>query len=73
MKETFFRSMTWLHTWVGLTVCWLLLLIFFAGTLSFFRLKISLCVCNPAFHQVKRSTAVELQTQQFQLIEQRYR
>jgi uncharacterized iron-regulated membrane protein len=69
MKETFFRSMTWLHTWVGLTVCWLLLLIFFAGTLSFFRPEISLWM-QPAFHQVKPTTAAELQAQQFQLIEQ---
>ena len=49
MKETFFRSMTWLHTWVGLTVCWLLFLVFFAGTLSFFRHEISLWQ-QPAFH-----------------------
>ncbi|MEH6817893.1 MAG: PepSY-associated TM helix domain-containing protein, partial [Pseudoalteromonas distincta] len=42
MKDSFFRSMTWLHTWVGLLVCWLLYLIFFAGTLSFFRDEITL-------------------------------
>ncbi|WOC28058.1 PepSY domain-containing protein [Pseudoalteromonas sp. N1230-9] len=41
MKENFFRSMTWLHTWVGLLVCWLLFLIFFAGTISFFKDEIT--------------------------------
>ncbi|MCG9721345.1 PepSY-associated TM helix domain-containing protein [Shewanella sp. Isolate7] len=50
MKETFFRSMTWLHTWAGLAVCWLLLLIFFAGSLSYFRHEISLW-SKPELHQ----------------------
>jgi uncharacterized iron-regulated membrane protein len=69
MKDTFFRSMTWLHTWVGLTVCWLLLLIFFAGTLSFFRPEISLWM-QPAFHQVPPSNTAVIQAQQYQWIEQ---
>lgn len=34
--------MTWLHTWGGLLVTWLLFAIFFTGTLSFFRDEISL-------------------------------
>ncbi|GAB1146752.1 PepSY domain-containing protein [Shewanella algae] len=42
MKDSFFRTMTWLHTWVGLLVCWVLLLVFFAGTLSYYRHEISL-------------------------------
>lgn len=42
MKETFFRTLSWLHTWAGLLVCWVLLLIFFAGSLSYFRHEISL-------------------------------
>ncbi|NMH65814.1 PepSY-associated TM helix domain-containing protein [Shewanella salipaludis] len=42
MKDSFFRSMTWLHTWAGLLVCWVLLLIFFAGSLSYFRHETSL-------------------------------
>ncbi len=50
MKETFFRSMTWLHTWAGLAVCWLLLLIFFAGSLSYFRHEITLW-SKPELHQ----------------------
>jgi uncharacterized iron-regulated membrane protein len=51
MKESFFRSMTWLHTWAGLLVCWILFLIFFAGTLSFFRHEITLW-SQPTLHDV---------------------
>ncbi|KZN63489.1 hypothetical protein N473_16840 [Pseudoalteromonas luteoviolacea CPMOR-1] len=51
MKDSFFRSMTWLHTWVGLLMCWLLFLIFFAGTISFFRHEISLWN-QPAVHSI---------------------
>jgi uncharacterized iron-regulated membrane protein len=54
MKESFFRSMTWMHTWVGLLVCWLLYLIFFAGTVSFFRDEITLWN-QPALHNVQAS------------------
>ncbi|MFC3032595.1 PepSY-associated TM helix domain-containing protein [Pseudoalteromonas fenneropenaei] len=50
MKDSFFRSMTWLHTWVGLLAIWLLLLIFFAGTISFFRHEITLW-SQPGFHR----------------------
>ena len=49
MKDTFFRSMTWLHTWVGLLVCWLLLIVFFAGSISYFRHEISLWT-KPELH-----------------------
>ncbi|GIU09513.1 MULTISPECIES: PepSY domain-containing protein [unclassified Shewanella] len=50
MKETFFRSMTWLHTWVGLLVCWILLLVFFAGTLSYYRYEMTLW-SKPELHK----------------------
>ncbi|MGI2156320.1 PepSY-associated TM helix domain-containing protein [Shewanella baltica] len=50
MKETFFRTLSWLHTWAGLLVCWVLLLIFFAGSLSYFRHEISLWN-EPELHQ----------------------
>ncbi|WP_404343342.1 PepSY-associated TM helix domain-containing protein [Pseudoalteromonas mariniglutinosa] len=64
MKENFFRSMTWLHTWVGLLVCWLLYLIFFAGTLSFFRDEITLWA-QPEVHHVQANPArVSAQKQQ---------
>lgn len=49
MKETFFRTLSWLHTWAGLLVCWVLLLIFFAGSLSYFRHEISLWA-EPELH-----------------------
>ncbi|TGE84722.1 PepSY domain-containing protein [Pseudoalteromonas sp. KS88] len=52
MKESFFRSMTWMHTWVGLLVCWLLYLIFFAGTISFFRDEVTLWN-QPALHSIQ--------------------
>jgi uncharacterized iron-regulated membrane protein len=50
MKDTFFRSMTWLHTWVGLLVCWVLLIIFYAGSLSYFRHDISIWTA-PELHR----------------------
>lgn len=37
MKATFRQSMSWLHTWCGLTCGWLLCAIFLTGTLSVFR------------------------------------
>lgn len=50
MKETFFRCMTWLHTWTGLLVCWILFLVFFAGTAAYYRSEISLWM-QPEVHQ----------------------
>ncbi|MBN6150143.1 PepSY domain-containing protein [Xanthomonas sp. AmX2] len=41
MKQGFRQSMAWLHTWTGLLVGWVLLLIFMAGTASYFRSEIS--------------------------------
>ena len=42
MKPLSFRqSNAWLHTWSGLVVGWLLYVIFFTGTLSFFQQEIS--------------------------------
>jgi len=37
MKQSFRQSMAWLHTWTGLLVSWLLLLIFMGGTASYYR------------------------------------
>ena len=36
MKEGFRQSMAWLHPWSGLLVCWILLLVFCAGTVSYY-------------------------------------
>ncbi|WP_338365158.1 PepSY-associated TM helix domain-containing protein [uncultured Pseudoalteromonas sp.] len=55
MKDNFFRSMTWLHTWVGLLTCWIIYTIFFAGTVSFFRDEINLWN-QPAIHNVQAQT-----------------
>lgn len=64
MKDSFFRSMTWLHTWVGLLVCWLLLFIFFTGTISFFKDEVTLW-SQPATHNIKPlDNRVQLQRQQ---------
>jgi uncharacterized iron-regulated membrane protein len=41
MKQGFRQSMAWLHTWSGLLVSWLLLLIFMGGTASYYRDEIS--------------------------------
>lgn len=41
MKNGFRQSMAWLHTWTGLLVGWMLLLIFMAGTASYYREEIS--------------------------------
>lgn len=42
--------MAWLHTWTGLLVCWLLLLIFAAGTASYYRDEITLWM-QPETHK----------------------
>ena len=35
------QAMAWLHTWSGLFVCWLLLMVFMSGTASYYRDEIS--------------------------------
>lgn len=42
MKEGFRQSMAWLHTWSGLLVCWVLFLVFAAGTSAYYRDEISM-------------------------------
>lgn len=41
MKQGFRQSMAWLHTWTGLLVGWVLLLIFMGGTASYYRDELS--------------------------------
>lgn len=41
MKATFRHSMTWLHTWCGLLLGWLVYAIFFTGTATYFRPEIT--------------------------------
>jgi uncharacterized iron-regulated membrane protein len=50
MKEGFRQSMAWLHTWSGLLVGWVLMLIFMAGTSSYYRDEITLWM-KPELHQ----------------------
>jgi uncharacterized iron-regulated membrane protein len=51
MKDGFRQAMAWLHTWSGLLVCWILFLVFSAGTASYFRDEISLWM-KPELHAV---------------------
>lgn len=41
MKATFRQSMTWLHTWTGLLLGWVLFAIFLTGTATYFRWEIT--------------------------------
>lgn len=59
MKESFRQSMAWLHTWSGLLVGWVLMLIFMAGTSSYYRDEITLWM-KPELH----NTAIATVTQQ---------
>lgn len=49
MKESFRQSVAWLHTWSGLLVCWILLLIFMAGTSAYYRDEITFWM-KPELH-----------------------
>lgn len=53
MKQGFRQSMAWLHTWGGLLCAWLLFVVFFAGTLSFYREELTLWM-QPELHQAQR-------------------
>lgn len=54
MKDAFRASMAWVHTWAGLLVCWVLLLIFAAGTASYYRNEITLWM-QPELHAIAPS------------------
>lgn len=49
MREGLRQSMAWLHTWSGLLVCWVLLLIFMGGTSAYYRDEITLWM-KPELH-----------------------
>lgn len=40
MKDSFRQSMSWLHTWTGLVVGWVLFFVFVTGTLGYVRYEI---------------------------------
>ncbi|MCV2219208.1 PepSY-associated TM helix domain-containing protein [Thauera sp. Sel9] len=48
--RTFRQSMSWVHTWAGLLLGWLLFAVFVTGTLSFFRNEITLWM-QPELHR----------------------
>jgi len=50
VKQGLRQSMSWVHTWAGLLVCWLLLLVFMAGTAAYYRHEITFWM-QPELHQ----------------------
>ena len=50
MKEGLRQSMAWVHTWSGLLVCWLLLLVFMAGTAAYYKHEITFWM-KPELHK----------------------
>lgn len=61
MKQGFRQSMAWLHTWTGLLVGWVLLLIFMGGTASYYRDEISRWM-RPELPTTTVSTATALRS-----------
>ncbi|SCV02398.1 Uncharacterized iron-regulated membrane protein [Cupriavidus necator] len=57
MRAGFRQSMAWLHTWSGLLVCWVLLLMFCGGTASYFKEEISLWM-RPELHRTAPAAEV---------------
>ncbi len=49
MKEGLRQSMAWVHTWSGLLVCWLLLLVFMGGTAAYYKHEITFWM-KPELH-----------------------
>jgi len=52
VKDSFRQSMAWLHTWSGLVLGWVMFVIFYTGTVAFFKQEITLwsqpeLVANP--------------------------
>jgi uncharacterized iron-regulated membrane protein len=59
-REGFRQAMSWLHTWAGLILGWLLFAIFLTGTLSFFRSEFNLWM-RPEMHGVPHLEAANSQ------------
>ncbi|RLJ36759.1 putative iron-regulated membrane protein [Acidovorax sp. 106] len=59
-REGFRQAMSWLHTWAGLVLGWLLFAIFLTGTLSFFRNELNLWT-HPELHGLP-ATAADTET-----------
>jgi len=63
MKDGLRQSMAWLHTWSGLLVCWVLFLVFCAGTATYFREEITLWM-TPELHASHSQQVSEAQVVQ---------
>ena len=57
-REGFRQAMSWLHTWAGLILGWLLFAIFLTGTLSFFRSEFNLWM-RPEMHGLPSAAEAE--------------
>ncbi|BEU97442.1 PepSY domain-containing protein [Acidovorax sp. DW039] len=55
-REGFRQAMSWLHTWAGLVLGWLLFAIFLTGTLSFFKSEFNLWM-QPEMHGLPAADA----------------
>lgn len=62
-REGFRQAMSWLHTWAGLILGWLLFAIFLTGTLSFFRSEFNLWM-HPEMHGLLHTEAADAQVAQ---------
>lgn len=60
MKKTIRQSMAWFHSWIGLTLGWLLFAIFLMGSLSYYKNEISFWM-QPHFatQQVEQNNAIQ--------------
>jgi uncharacterized iron-regulated membrane protein len=67
MKKTFRQSMSWLHTWAGLSVGWILYFIFVTGTAGYFDSEIDRWM-QP---EIPHSIGVEGSARMLELAEQR--
>ncbi|MET0807159.1 MAG: PepSY-associated TM helix domain-containing protein, partial [Pseudoxanthomonas sp.] len=61
MKEGFRQSMAWLHTWSGLLVGWVLLMVFACGTAAYFRDETTLWM-KPELHRVQPVSRTDADT-----------
>ncbi|MDA8519890.1 PepSY-associated TM helix domain-containing protein [Acidovorax sp. NCPPB 4044] len=55
-REGFRQAMSWVHTWAGLVLGWLLFAIFVTGTLSFFKSEFNLWM-RPEMHGLPAASA----------------
>lgn len=59
MKAGFRQSMSWLHTWAGLLVGWILFAVFLSGTLAYFNSEITLWMQPETSQTRDRAAAIQ--------------